>query len=97
MSDEKSKENTEGIPTNETVGNNDQGNKPQENDVIERANKAVERMENENKRLEANIAELRRLDVNRIMAGRSGLAPIPLTEKELIDKEVEATLKKYHS
>jgi hypothetical protein len=72
--------------TNESVSNDD-GNQPKEVSPIEQANIAVKRMEEENARLERNIAELSNLRAAELIGGRTNAGKQDETQKEETPRE----------
>lgn len=62
----------EKITETTTAPNTNQGNKPQELGKIERAELAVKRMEEAEKRLDDKIARLTELETNRLLGGTAG-------------------------
>ncbi|MFA5051315.1 MAG: hypothetical protein WC499_04345 [Patescibacteria group bacterium] len=65
-------ENNEKVASETATQNSDAGNKPAEPDKIERAELAVKRMEESEKRLDEKIAKLQELEVNRLLGSTAG-------------------------
>lgn len=78
----------------ETTPNLNAGNQPERYDKIERAELAVQRMEEAEKRLDEKIAKLTELETNRILSGTAGghIEPIPAKVETDTDKLIK-TLK----
>jgi hypothetical protein len=82
----------------QTAGNPGEGNKPQSSDKIERAELAVKRMEEAEKRLNEKIAQLQELEVNRLLGSTAGghVEPQPVkveTAKEYAERVMNNTIK----
>ena len=68
------KENIKGIEKEKAGENINDGNQPDANSIVERADKAAERLAKENERLEANIRRQEELMAKQALGGRSEIS-----------------------
>ena len=94
MNEEK---NIKGTSEKQAAENTDVGNTSEANSIVERADKAAERLAKENERMEVNIRRQEEIMAKQALGGRSVIQqpekPKELTDREFKEKFLKGELK----
>lgn len=95
--DQNQQTETKGDQPGAQPQSNDAGSEPKTTPIIESANEAAKRLDEQNSRLERNLARLEQLNSNRILGGSSEAGRMPKSveqlHKELVEEEAKKLLK----